>query len=190
MRIGIDLDETFWGLVEPMLDSYNEWRVDCGKPESQLKFRELTDYGLSNLKCSTHNFFHWFANEYMFKYKVKPYPGAVPVINLLRNNGHEVYFITAGGSKTIPWRFDVLSKYFDWIEERHLIKCQDKHLVSIDVLIDDYPDNFINSDAAINIMKNQPWNKTFEYSAPYLSFVKFDFWSEIYTYFREMEIIL
>lgn len=189
MRISIDLDETLWGLVEPMLDEYNEWRVDCGKPETQLEFRDLTDYELGNLKCSCGNFFLWFANERMFKYKVKPYPGAVPVINLLKEAGHEIYFITAGESKTIPWRFDVLKRYFDWFEERHLIKCQDKHLVSLDILIDDNPANFTGSDAAINIMKNQPWNKTFEYSAPYISFIKCDFWSEIYTYFRENEII-
>lgn len=166
MKIGIDLDNTFWGLVEPMLHQYNEIYDD------NVAFNDLTSWNFSDkIKISCDMFFNYFNTEDIFCFDVKPYPYAIKVINQWYDKGHEIYFPTAGDSETIPWRNKLLSKYFPWYNDAMLIKCSHKQLLDLDVLFDDYPEN-LRGGRYLGILKTQPWNKA------ETEFTRFNKWEE------------
>lgn len=165
MKIGIDLDETLFGFIEEMIPMYNK------KYNDNVKFKDLKDYDISkSIKISSKQFFDDFATEETFN-KIKVYTNAVNVINEFHRHS-DVYFVTAGHSSTMYWRMKKLEKVFPWFKDGNLIKCKNKQLLDLDVLIDDNVDN-LRGGKYTGILFSQPWNMN------ETEFLRINSWNEI-----------
>lgn len=77
-------------------------------------------------------------NEPGFNENLPPMPGGVAAVNQLIADGHEVYLVTArhgpvGMPETLKW----VHQHLPMMNERHIIFCHDKYLLSADIIIDD-----------------------------------------------------
>ena len=152
MRIGIDVDDTLNALSIP----WAKWIQANHDPEFSLE--KWTDWDL--LKCTK-------AGEEIYEYL--RLPGTffhVPV----RQNAqrvtarlaaqHDIYLITAfhhfdhGLKDKCQW----INTFFPHISPKRVIYCNEKSLVSVDVLIDDGAHNF-NGFNGFPILMERNWNK-------------------------------
>lgn len=84
---------------------------------------------------------------------IEPMSGASKNLKKLQNTGYEIYFVTARNgitsmSETYLW----FKQHFSWVDQKQIIFCYDKYLISGDILIDDKSANLsayglINPDA-------------------------------------------
>lgn len=73
--------------------------------------------------------------------QVKPLPGAVKTIEMLKRDGHRVVVVSAAGAEQTPVKLNnCLFKYFPFSMDDVII-CSQKDLIYGDVLIDDGPHN-------------------------------------------------
>ena len=97
--------------------------------------------------------------------ELEPFPGAIQAVKDLYSAGHKIIFLT----KPLEWKYSAPEKiawlkyFFSDIEYR-VIMVSDmtcKHLVGVDVLVDDDPRALIKLPPYHGICISQPWNKEF-----------------------------
>lgn len=164
MRVGIDID----GVIINSTDMWTEVGLEFAK-------RNNIKVNLNTSCFSTRDMFGWgdendvkFWKEYKddyFKFAL-PDKKAVEGIRRLKENGHEIYFITARGDKN-DLRFGT-KEYFEEVTEKWVneyLKPYDKLIVTgtttkskvcldnnIDILIDDYSKNVIDVSCVIPVI--------------------------------------
>lgn len=151
MRIGVDIDQVLNNMLEKIIPIYNQ------KYDDTLLFGDITGYDLRPfIKPECKNIFSEFANDELIM-SLEMAPDAVHVLTELSTH-HDLYFVTAGHPYTMRARDDWLQKHLPFYKSRQLIGCCDKHLLNIDVLIDDYEDNLIGGHY-YKLLFDKPWNK-------------------------------
>lgn len=157
--VGVDLDDTLYSFVEPLLNKYNVAYND------NLKLSDITDYKLSNfLKPDCKNIFKEFADKELFNnIKIEQY-----VIDELTKLNEEftLYFVTAGAPITVRDRDKMLSRNIDWYTSSQLIICRNKELLKLDYLIDDCLGN-VAKGSYKGILLTKPWNLYSNYPNTY-----------------------
>jgi 5'-nucleotidase len=152
MRIGIDVDDTLNQLSVP----WSKWITKHHDPEFSLE--KWTDWKLTNVAKGGEDLYKFLSLPGVF-FHVPVHKGAPEVTRLLAEQ-HEVYIITAfhhwdhGLKDKCQW----LSANFPHIPSDHIIFCNKKNLVDVDVLIDDGVHNFDGYNG-FPIMMERHWNR-------------------------------
>lgn len=155
MKIAFDADGVLVDLMSIWTKCLNEHFGTNVQPEDvvdwdiQLAFPTLTN-----------NQIYAPFNHDEFWNDLQPIAGAQECVRKLKEDGHEVYIVTASGLKTIYAKTRRLRKLFPEIDRKHIIICHDKSMILADVLIDDKPDNLINGQFK-KILFDAPHNRGF-----------------------------
>lgn len=130
--VALDMDDTLYEFVAPLLDRYN-LRYD-----DWVCYWDITDWNIHQfLKPECKDIFKEFITEGFFEELSIP----VSVTGWLSalNEIADVKFVTAGSSRTIPWREALLKRELDFFEDNMLAKLSDKWLLDTDYFVDDNP---------------------------------------------------
>lgn len=153
--IACDMDDCLYEFVIPILDKYNLRYDDF------VSYGDVTDWDIHKfLKPECKNVFNEFVTEGFFEELFIPTStvGWLSALSEIAN----IRFVTAGSSKTIPWRAELLRRELDFFKDSMLIKLSDKELLMCDYLIDDNPITCIKAIQSIpfvNVMQiKRPWN--------------------------------
>lgn len=147
--VGIDLDDTCWEFVKPLLNKYNLWYED------NVCYEDITDWDIHQfLKPECKNVFELCT------------PGFFEGLHIPQENKEwletlsviaDVRFVTAGYSPTIPLRAELLKRELPFFKDYMLVKLAEKDLFKCNYLIDDNEQHCIDTDAtAYQIAR--PWN--------------------------------
>lgn len=136
MRIIIDLDSTVADLLPPWLARYNKEYND------NLTVEQITTWQMHELvkpECGA-NLYKYLTPDLFASLKVLP--GARESVQKLRNDGHEIAFVTAAPFGTADAKIAWTMRWFD-VKKDSVIACDRKYLFKADVLIDDSPQNIV-----------------------------------------------
>lgn len=105
-------------------------------------------------------------NEPGFNEGLPPMPGGIEAVQQLIKDGHEVYLVTARhGPVAMPETLKWVHQHLPTLNERHIIFCYDKHLLSADILIDDRLETLLKYQAvhpyAATMCIGYPYNEEF-----------------------------
>lgn len=153
--VGIDLDDVCYEFVIPLLDKYN-LRYD-----DWVSYGDITDWNIHQfLKPECKDIFSEFATEGFFEELFIP-ASTVGWLSTL-NEIADIKFVTAGSSRTIPWREALLKRELDFFNDNMLVKLSDKWLLNMDYFVDDNPKMCemmsINSPHTTIFQIARPWN--------------------------------
>ena len=153
--VALDLDDTLFEFVVPLLDKYNLRYND------RVCYDDITDWDIHQfLKPECKNIFEEFATEGFFEELFIPVSvvGWLSALNVIAN----IRFVTAGNSRTIPWRAALLRRELDFFEDSMLIKLTDKSILISDYFVDD---NEVTCQQVARMIPNvtviqiaRPWN--------------------------------
>ena len=157
MKIGIDIDNTCVNTTEAVL----EWLAERGVPKKEIK--DITMYGLENLyPVEYHKLIsEAFESKYMWQ-KVHLIEGAKENIYNLRQDLHELYFVTSSLPENMRKKINHLKRNLNIFTDRymfcHTINIQEKQLLDLDIMIDDFYGNLCGKRHYISICLEYPWN--------------------------------
>ena len=141
LHIGCDVDGVLADFLTPTLKLINHRLrrqvANHYKPEHVTGWNICESLG--HPKLHSHLFKHWTSPG--FCAKLKPYPDAQDTVKTLQTLG-ELYAITAPMT-SVHWageRLLWLNKHLG-LSKSHVIQCEAKHLVAVDVFIDDKWEN-------------------------------------------------
>ena len=153
MNIAIDFDETLFPTLGNIINIYNN------RHDTNISIEQITTYSLRECLDTE------IANEMlsMFGQKetyenLQPYKYATEIVQKLINQGHGIFIATATEVNNLKWKEDLLQKYFPFIPKHNLIRIHKKDLLKVDVIIDDYLNNLMNSEAE-KICFDCAWNR-------------------------------
>lgn len=128
--VAVDLDDTLYEFVVPLLDKYNLRYND------RVCYDDINDWDIHQfLKPECKNIFEEFATEGFFEELFIPVGvvGWLSALNMIAN----IRFVTAGCSRTIPWRAKLLKRELDFFKDSMLVKLTDKSIMISDYFVDD-----------------------------------------------------
>lgn len=192
MRIGIDLDGVVFNSEEELrvyseLYDLIELKQNSKKDNSELKFQERFDWTEENIQ-------DFLGKHHMRIIKTASYkPGAIEVLNLLKEEGNTLIMITARGGLNkdiIEVTNKRLKKDNMYIFDKYYYQAENKEEVCIkekvDVMIDDYYRNCM-AVASVGIktiyFKAAPSHEVEESENIKVLYN----WGEIYRYIKELE---
>lgn len=173
MKIGVDLDNTLNTMCETLLSIYNE------DADDDLMLSDITDYKIDTFvkpdwqdKITT-----YFSDDLLWN-KVGTVPMCQKYVKQLLDDGHEVYVVTSSHLYDMPVKYKWIKRKFPFIDRRNIITIQDKKLLKLDVLVDDYAENLYGGNFK-KILLAYPWNENAENSMRE-GIVRCKDWAEIY----------
>lgn len=183
MKIGIDLDNVVVNTTESVIEFLNE-RI----PNLDMKLEDCSKYWLEQNLPKGYELVvqEAFESKYMWK-KVKVIKGAKKYINKLREDGHDIYFVTSSLPENLRKKIKHLERELDFFEPgyiwKHTINIHKKQLLDLDILIDDCLDNLNGGRRYVSICMNYPWNV----NSPDHSIIHCDTWKAIYNKVNAIE---
>lgn len=138
LKIGIDLDDTFWDLVVAWIRWYNRLANDDLKPTA-IRTWDIERY----VKDGCSKLLYDILEQPEFWDTVMPKPGSTHIMQELLHNGHELYLVTATSCQTAHMKMRRFFKLCPFMKDEMVIIAQKKQLINVDVLIDDNPNNLI-----------------------------------------------
>lgn len=128
--VALDMDDTLYEFVIPLLNKYN-LRYD-----DWVSYDDINNWDIHQfLKPECKNIFSEFATEGFFEELFIPTSivGWLSALNMISH----IRFVTAGHSETIPWRAALLRRELDFFEDSMLVKLTDKSILISDYFVDD-----------------------------------------------------
>lgn len=187
MKIAIDLDNIVINTTETLVNYINE------RLPVNLKISDITTYSIESALPEQ---YRWiveagFRDKLMWK-EVTLLPSAVEVIELLYNEGHDIWFATSSLPENLRKKINHLSRNLPFFPEdfvwRHTINLQDKSLLNVDVLIDDCLGYLLHPDRKyVGIVLDYPWNQT---EGSILNLFRAYSWWGIYDNIKMIETLL
>lgn len=107
---------------------------------------------------------------------IEPIPGAAETLGRFRDEGHQLYMVTATDYRTPPDKFERIFEFIPWLDWKHVIVTSNKQLVKGDVLIDDGPHNLVGGDY-MKLLFDRPHNRNFDAKAS--GVIRMKTWEEI-----------
>ena len=89
----------------------------------------------------------------------------------------ELYVVTVSSPKVIARKFEYIHKEFPWIKQKNVIVIDNKSLLNLDILVDDYPTNLFYGKYH-KILFDAPWNRNFNASKN--GMIRVNDWSDVY----------
>ena len=172
MIILVDMDDTIEHLLQAWVDALNAryhrdvtidtirtWNVAAAYP------------GISRKDV------YAIPDEPGFWKTVKPVEGSAEVLKHFKEEGHELYIVTATRYESIFEKMDdLLFKYFPFLDWDHVIVTSKKQMIRGDVLIDDGIHNLEGGDY-VKILMNMPHNE--DYDAEANGMIRVHNWQEV-----------
>ena len=151
-KIAIDFDSTLFPTMDRAIELYNH------RHNTNLELSQITTYSLhESLPVEVADeLLELFVDKSVYDC-LQPYKGAVRVIKILIEQGHEIYIATSTDVRNMEWKEELLQKYFPFIPKNNLIRIHNKALLNVDVLVEDKMDNLTQT-FADRVCFNQPWN--------------------------------
>lgn len=184
MKIGIDIDDTIcntWEFVKPYYEK--NFNLDKNITENNSYFKALN--------CSLEEYYDFCKkNISKLTFNVPVKKDAVMYINKLKEEGHEINFITARSTFDMEEPYDQTKKYL----EQNNIKYDNLYVNSlkkeevtlknnIDIFIDDSVKHCTNvSKTGIDVLM-----MTTTYNKKYTNFKRVNNWKEIYDFINKKE---
>lgn len=179
--IGIDLDDTFEGLLPAWIAWLN------AKYNLNVLLEDFTEWNVQKIYPS-------LTAEQIFEplhlpefwQTVKPKPGAVEYIRKLINEGQDIYIVTSSKYTTFPFKLDeALFKYLPELDYHNVIVTYQKQLIKLDILVDDGYHNLENGDY-IRILFDAPHNQNIEENAV-TKCKRVKSWEEVYNFIKHLD---
>lgn len=176
MRIGIDIDNVICNTAETVLD------IHYKRTGERINIKDIKSYDMTEYVSEKYrNNFNELFNDMEVWENMKLLPGCSKAIELLYENGFDIYFITTGDKL---YRKEFLKKHFPFLNiENRFIQTPNKQIIKVDYLIDDYEQNLIDGEY-IGLLMNYPWNTAFYeklYNALHNSYItRVNDWNNIY----------
>ena len=155
--VSVDMDDTCYEFVKPLLHKYNLWYED------NVQYEDITDWDIHQfLKPECKNVFELCT------------PGFFESLHISQENKEwletlnviaDVRFVTAGYSPTIPLRAELLKRELPFFKDYMLVKLAEKDLFRCEYLIDDNEQHCIDTDA-ITYQIARPWNDNQGFTFP------------------------
>ena len=173
MTVLVDMDDVMETLVAGWVEYLNDrfgTRVDP---------KDVHDWNMSlAFPMLTHEQVYSAETDDALWDYVKPMPGAAEALLKMREDGHEIYVVTAAHYASLRAKMEkVLFSYFPFLDWAHVIVTRNKHLIKGDVLIDDGPHNMAGGDYK-KILFDAGHNRLFDESS--VGAVRVRGWDEAY----------
>lgn len=130
--------------------------------------------------------FNYFLDNYLLAPDIaencQPLEGAIKYLELV-NNMLDLRIVTAREWSQLTHIFDWFQQHFNYIKDSQIIRCQEKHLVRGDVLIDDSLDNILSFPAG-RILFDYRYNRDINDLQNFINRVKN--WEECYNVLKLM----
>lgn len=189
MRIGIDIDDTIANTEEYIFSVAKDYIESVLKRKFEYYPEEKSYHKMYN--CSRkdiYSFMRHFSKKQLLS-NVTPFSNAKKIINMLKEEGHEIYFITSR-NRTLAW--DIFNLTENWLKKYNFN--YDKLIVGIrkkgktckknkiDLFIDDNPNQCLDVSMynipvlmydAINNKNNNEFKRVYD-------------WNEIYKIVEEL----
>lgn len=184
LDVGFDVDGVLADLGSVWLKHLNEIH------NTGFTTNDITDWDMAKLiPESDREAFTSVALNVDTHGELKPYPGAVDTVEAVREFAN-VYVVTSHMYSVKTWvsdRDDWLYRNFN-IRMSNTVHTHAKHLVAVDVLIDDKPSNVEAWAAAwpgrLGILWTQKYNETYELKAP--NTMRLGSWEDLLMVLRTM----
>lgn len=148
--VAIDLDETIWDLIKPMLKNYNLRYNDC------VRYEDITDWDFDYmLKPECTDFWKEFSTEELIT-NLQIHDDLVEILKTL-NMFARIYFVTSSHTETFGWKVKALKRQLPFFKDSMAVKLEDKSLFKCDVMIDDYEKNIAET-SGVGLLIDKPWN--------------------------------
>ena len=171
--IGVDIDDTINNLMKKTLEMYNQTY------KTSYTMDDCTNYDFN--QCFSHEvadrFKELFARKELWD-SLSPVKNSQWALKKFVENGYDVYLTTATDPVNFAWKVDWVKRHFPFIPESNIIRINNKGLLKVDVLIDDFADQLISNIHCHRICVDKPWNKHV-WDEVY-GIYRRDSWSEIY----------
>ena len=157
LKIGIDIDNTIVNTAETIVKYIND------RLPVHLEMSDIKQYYIENALPEQ---FQWiveaaFRDSVMWK-QVQLVDGAYEYIKKLYDDGHELFFVTSASPENFRKKVSHLERVFDFLPEKyvwkHAINIQQKQMLKLDVMVDDYLDNLLGVREYVSVCLEYPWN--------------------------------
>jgi 5'-nucleotidase len=158
MIIAVDVDDVLCDLNTEWLQRYNKDFDD------NLTKNKITEWDISLFvkpECGKY-IFEYLNDTYLYD-NVLPLPGALKGINIIRDMGHRIIFVTTPTIKSAGRKFLWLLNNSFVSNMKDYIEVTDKSLVRANMLIDDKYENIKAFDGS-GVLYSQPWNLKYDYA--------------------------
>jgi 5'(3')-deoxyribonucleotidase len=157
LLIGVDIDEVCNNLIWEVVQAYNK------AYRQNLNYYDIDQYDIKPfLVPQCKNIWQEFCRDELMR-GLQVEDTAVETLSQLAEQ-HDIYFVTAGHPNTMHVRDQWLSGKFPFYKTKMLIGCQQKQLLNLDILVDDYEQNLIGGNYR-GFLMNRPWNRKFDAKA-------------------------
>ena len=190
MRIGIDIDGVLTDEHNYIIDNATKFFYENNISYSVNK-KIYDNHKLFNVSEEEYvMFWEKYFLDYINNISVRPY--AVEVINKLKNEGHEIFIITARPFTTYENEYTKVMQNIvkDWLDRNDVIyddlifsedkapKCKE---LNISVMIEDKPENIISVSQVIPVIcYDQPFNENISSNNIYRCYSWYDIYKELH----------
>lgn len=177
MIIAVDIDNVLNNLTEKVLELYNADSGDC------IALPDITCYSIESFIKPDYvsHIGDYFSCAAVL---AKPQPGAVEYIQKLRDDGHDIYYVTSTTYSVMPTKIEWLQRNFGLISARRVVRLHDKYLFKCDIMVDDYLSN-LSGDGYRKILLDYPWNQVAPEFDEMFGIERAQNWEEIYRFIKE-----
>lgn len=165
LTIAVDMDGTITDFVTPFTEKINDlFKLDI-KVTKHINITELHSQ-LSKrhqeLYINPHEIYHDVCCSGFFR-DLKPYDGAIEAVNKLFDEGYKITFLTKALNwyRSAPEKAEWLHKHFPNKEYNVMMtdSTSSKHMVGVDIIVDDDPRVLDGVYLSHAICIAQPWNE-------------------------------
>lgn len=182
IKIGIDLDDTFWDLLVAWINRYNQNADDNLKP-SDIRTWDIKRY----VKDGYTNYLFSILEDPSFWKTVNPKPRSVYFMQKLLEEHHELYIVTATASQTAYMKMMRFFELCPFMKEEQIILTGKKQLIDVDVLVDDYPKNLIGGKYK-KLLFDAPHN--WDYDETTIDAKRCHNWAEVYKEINQIALTI
>ena len=140
--IFVDLDDTLEDFCAAWIDKLNELY------KGNYSVKDIQDWKITNIypELDISDKLEAMHSDGFWE-KVKPLSGAPKYLKKLQEEGYDVFIVTATDYRNLKSKIEnIISKYFPFIDNHHIITTYYKSLLNGDIMIDDYKPNLIYGD--------------------------------------------
>lgn len=172
----IDVDGVIAHTMEKTIDLYNK------RGKNKVKLEDLQEYDLHKNSGVDKSIYDIFREKFFFR-NLKIDQAAKKIIKKLHDEGYDIIFSTAVLKEGYTDRHEWLQEHFPYIPDNNYMLGSRKDLLKGDVMIDDSPENLLNSSCEMVFCMDRPWNRSLK-DKKIVRVFSFD---DIYNYIKEKD---
>lgn len=180
MIIMCDVDAVLNDLMPKTLALYNS------RNGTNIKLNDLTSYNFADCLSTKDAFgISELFNEKNLWESLEPISDSQWGIKTLLNMGHYIVLATATHEVNFAWKCDWIKTHFPMVDNKNIIRIQDKSLIRADIIIDDCMEQLTNS-FCDRICLDYPWNRDKDKDYAYDIYRAYN-WKDIINFVNEIE---